>query len=153
MITILSVVRTTMPPKPKKNAPPATPKREMHKSRSKPQPPPEIQSTEDLVSMDESSSMTEFRQMLGNLTAALMTMSILILPRQGFAGGYHISSPPWRPSCQHSLGLALGATPRLPPQRWHSYQPSLRLGPGGTATASASANSDMEQSLRNMVEH
>ena len=65
-----------MPPKPKKNAPPVTPKRGMHKSRNKPQPPPEIQSTEDLASMDESSTMTEFTQMLGNLTAALVTMSI-----------------------------------------------------------------------------
>ena len=64
-----------MPPKSKKNAPPSTPRRGTHKSRSKPQPPPEFQSNEELMSTDESSTMMEFRQKLGNLTTALVTMA------------------------------------------------------------------------------
>ena len=64
-----------MPPKPKRNVPPASPKRGMHKSRRKLQPPPELQSTADLASMDERATMREFMQMLWNLTTTLATMS------------------------------------------------------------------------------
>ena len=64
-----------MPPKSKKNAPPSTPRRGTHKSRSKPHPPPEFQSNIELVSMDDSSTMMELRQRLGILTTALVMMA------------------------------------------------------------------------------
>ena len=63
-----------MPPKTKKNAPPSSPTRGMHKTRSKPHPPPEFQPNLELTSMDESSSLMEVKQMLGALTSALATM-------------------------------------------------------------------------------
>ena len=70
-----SVALTTMPPKSKNNAPPSTPRRGMHKSRSKPQPPSEFQSNEELTSMDESATMMEFMETLGNLTTTLAIMT------------------------------------------------------------------------------
>ena len=63
-----------MPPKHKKTVSPVTLKKGTHKSRRKPQPAPEIQD-HDLTSRDESSAMQAFRQTLGDITAALVTMS------------------------------------------------------------------------------
>ena len=64
-----------MPPKNKKNAPPSTPRRGLHNTRSKPQLPPEFQPNLELTSMDESSGLMEVKQMLGALTTALAMMA------------------------------------------------------------------------------
>ena len=121
-----------MPPKAKKNAPPATPKRGTHKSRRKPQPPPEIQATADLASMDERDTMREFMQMLGNLTTALAMMSSRIVSLSKARSSQWIShqSNLWQLSRQPSLGPGLGATSQPPPHRWFWCQPSLRPGMG-----------------------
>ena len=146
-----------MPPKSKKNAPPATPKKGAHKSRRKPQPPPEIQSTEDLSSMDESSTMTEFRQTLGGPTAALVTMSTstrLDTLSSGKASPVDITSahPAVAVLSARPVTRAGGSATASALQMYFvPAQPGTRA--GGTDTASAFADSDMEQSLRNMVEH
>ena len=64
-----------MPPKNKKNGPLSTPRRGTHKTRSKPQPPPEFQPNLELTSMDECSGLMEVKQMLGALITALATMA------------------------------------------------------------------------------
>ena len=64
-----------MPPKSKKTAPPSTPGRGANKSRSKPQPPPEFQPNQELMSPDDSSTLMEVKQMLGTLTTTLVTIT------------------------------------------------------------------------------
>ena len=96
-----------MPPKSKKTVSPVTPKKGTHKSRRKPQPPPEIQD-HDLASREESSTMQEFRQTLGARTAALVTMfthldtlsqgqatSVDIPPAQTVAAALPAQPRPW----------------------------------------------------------
>ena len=129
-----------MPPKNKKNAPPTTPRRGMHKPSSKPQLPPEFQSNEELTRMDESSTMMEFRLMLGTLTTALVTMAMrmdqlshdkaskvdITSAQPGTsAGGNPLSSLHRRLSCQPSTGQGLGTTPQPPSHRWPLCQSSL----------------------------
>ena len=127
----------------------------MHKSRRKPQPPPEIQSTEDLASMDESSTMTEFRQMLGNLTAALLTMSTrLDMLSPGKASLVDIrSAQPSVAIMSAQPGIRAGCNPTAAASQMAFVPAELGTRAGAGATASTFVNSDMEQSLRNMVEH
>ena len=64
-----------MAPKSEKTAPPSTPGKGAHKSRSKPQPPPEFEPNLELMSPDDSSTLMEVKQMLGTLTTALATIT------------------------------------------------------------------------------
>ena len=64
-----------MSPKSKKNAAPSTSRRGAHKTRSKPQPPPEFQPNVELTSLDESVALMEVKQTLGTLTTDLATMA------------------------------------------------------------------------------
>ena len=144
-----------MPPKPKKNAPAASPKRGTHKSRRKQHPPPEIQSTADLASMDERVTMREFTQMLGNLTTALVTMSSRMDQfEQGKAKSVDvISAQPMAAVLSAQPGTRAGgnSTAATSQMAFVSAQPETRA--GATTTASPFAESESEQNIRNRVEH
>ena len=112
-----------MPPKNKTFAPPSTSRRGTHKSRRKPQPPPEFQPLE-LTSTDESSSLIEVKQTLGVLTTALAMMATQVE--------------------QLSQGKVSQVTNI-------SAQPATRA--GGIATAGTSTDLLMENHIWNMVEH
>ena len=135
-----------MPPKAKKTVSPVTRKKGTHKSMRKPQPLQEIQD-HDLASTDESSTMQEFRQTLGDMTAALVTMSTrLDTLSQGQATSVDI--PPALPT---AAALPAEPGPRAVGNPMEAVlqmalvitQPGTRA--GDTATAGPSA--DMEQSL------
>ena len=64
-----------MPPENKKNAPPSTPRKVGHKTRSKPQPSPEFQPTQELSSPDESATLMDVKKTLGTLTTALAAIT------------------------------------------------------------------------------
>ena len=108
-----------MPPKSKKTVSPITPKKGMHKSRRKQQPPPEIQD-HDLASADESSTMQEFSHTLGDITAALVSMSTRLDNLQGRAESVDI--PPALPAVAalpaqpgpRAGGDHMGAAPQMP---------------------------------------
>ena len=142
-----------MPPKPKKNATPDTPKRGTHKSRRKQQPPPEIQATADLASTDDSATLRNFTQTLGNLTTALATISSKL---------DHLEQ-----------GKLVDITSARPAVAVLSAQPATRAGGNFTATVSQVAlvsaqpgtrawvptstspiaESDLEQNICNRVQH
>ena len=46
-----------------------------HKTRSKPQPPPEFQPTQELSSLDDSATLMEVKKTLGMLTTALAAIT------------------------------------------------------------------------------
>ena len=138
-----------MPPKSKKNASPVTPKKGTHKSRRKSQPPPEIQDTEDLASTDESSTMKEFCQTLGDLTTALVTMSTrLDTLSQGQASPVDIPSAlPAAAVLSAQPGTRAGDNPTaaMSQMAFVAARPGTRA--GDIATTCPSADPDMEQSL------
>ena len=144
-----------MPPKPKKNTTPATPKRGTHKSRRKQQPLPEIQSTADLASTDESATMRDFTQTLGDLTTALATMSSRLDQfEQGKDKSVDITSA--HPvvavlSAQPGTRAGGNVTAAALQMTSVSAQPATRAGVS-TATSSF-AESDLEHTIRNRVQH
>ena len=157
-----------MPPKNKKNAPLSTPKRGTYMSRSKAQPPPEFQSNEELTSTDESSTMMEFRQMLGTLTTALATMGTRMDQfSQDKASQVNTTSaqPGTRAGGNHPVislqaavlsaqpGTRSGGNSTAASLQMALVSAQLKTRAGGTTTASTSTDLDMEQNIRNMVEH
>ena len=136
-----------MPPKNKENAPSSTPRKGMHKTRSKPQPPPEFQPNQELMSTDESTALMEVKQTLGSLTTALVMMATKVeqlsqgkasqvatwsaQPRtRAWGNAPAISSQVVLMSAQ--LGTRAGGNPTATPGRWPSCQPSLGRGLGET---------------------
>ena len=49
-----------------------------HKTRSKPQPPPEFQHTQELSSLDDSATLVEVKKTFGMLTTALVAIITLV---------------------------------------------------------------------------
>ena len=97
-----------------------------HKTRSKPQLPPEFHANQELTTPDESATLMDVKQMLGTLTTALAMITTQV---------------------EH---LSQGKAPQVAPM---SAQPGTRAVGNPPATSSASINLDMEQQVRNMVEH
>ena len=64
-----------MPPRSKKTAPPSTPMEGRYKNRSKPQPPPEFQSQQELSSQDDSSTLKDVKKTLGTLPSDLAAIT------------------------------------------------------------------------------
>ena len=144
-----------MLPKPPKNATHATPKRGTHKTRRKQQPPPEIQSTADLVSTDESATTRDFTQMLGDLTTALAMMSSRLDQfEEGKAKSMDITSAhPAVDVLSAQPGTRAGAniTAAASQMALVSAQPGTRA--GVTTATNAFTESDLEHNIRNRLEH
>ena len=137
-----------MPPKNKKNAPPSTPRRGVHKTRSKLQPPPEFQPNVELMSPDESAALMEVKQTLGTLTTDLMTMAIKV---DQLSHGKASQVAPL--SAQPGTRAVGNHTATSSQMAFMSAQPGTRAGGNLTATASDSMDLHPEQNIRDMVEH
>ena len=133
-----------MPPKSKKTVSPVTHRKGTHKSRRKPQPPPEHQD-HDLASQDESSTMQGLRQTLGDITAALVTMSTRLDTLQDQAKSVAVAAALLAQPGPWAGGNPMEAAPQM---ALVVTQPGTRA----RDTATASPTADMEQSLRHAVE-
>ena len=120
----------------------------MHKTRSKPQLPPEFQHNQELTSPDESPILMEVRQTLGNLTTALVTMATKV-EQLSLGQASQASSFSTQP------GTRAGGNPTDTSSHiaLMSTQPGSRAGGNTTATAGASMDLHTEQHIRDMVEH
>ena len=123
---MVSVLISSMPPKNKTNAPPYTPRKVGHKTRSKPQPSPEFQPSQELLSLDESATLMDVKKTLGMLTTALVPITTQV---------EHLS---------HGNASQVAAI---------SAQPRTRAGGNPTADSSAYIDLNTEEQVWMLVEH
>ena len=97
-----------------------------HKTRSKPHPPPEFHPNQELKSLDESATLMDVKQTLGDTDCC--------------PGDYHYQ-------VEH---LSQDKASQVAPI---SGQPETKAGGNPTAASSASIDLDMEEQVRMRVEH
>ena len=112
----------------------------MHKTRRKPQPPPEFQPNQELKSPDESPVQMEVKQTLGTLTAALAMMATKV---EQLSQGQASQVAPM--AAQPGIRAGGNSTAISSQVALMSPQSGTRAVVYPTATSSTSIDLDMEQ--------